>query len=138
MSIEMIRELLQAQMNVSAGGVELAFENVAYLPKVGTPWQHAILLPAEPDNPTFGDDFKREIGIFQVMVSYPKSKGTQGADARADAICAGFKRGSTFTSGRVTVKILNSPRRGPAMPSDGTWYRVPVSIPYQADCFPAA
>lgn len=132
MSYEVIRKLLETQLNLAAGGVAIAFENVPYTPIDGTPFQSVNLLPGQTENPTMGDGFKREVGILQVMLNYPTKAGPQPAAARAEALRTAFKRGTTFVSEAVRVLIAESPFIRPALQGDG-WYMLPVSIPYIAD-----
>lgn len=136
MSDAVIRKLLETRLNTVGGVFPTAFENLTYKPQDGTPWQAAHLLPAPTQNPTLGDGYKREHGIMQTMLCYPKNVGVQPIHARAEVLKAGFARGLSMTEGLVTVRILRSPYSGPAM-NDGPWCKVPVSVPYEAEVFSA-
>ena len=134
MSNVVIRALLEVHLNTIAPTIATAFENVPFTPINGTPWQRVNLLPAQPQNPTLGGVFRRETGIFQVMLAYPENAGTSAAATRAELIRTQFTRGTTFTSGTLRVLIDLSPRVSQGM-NDGGWYRLPVSIPYVADVY---
>lgn len=132
MSYVLIRALLEQALNAASSGVETAYENVPYSPKVGTPYQRATLLPAQTDNPTMGDGFKRERGVLQILLNYPLKAGPSAAATRAEVLRTAFKRGTTFTSGVVRVVIDSSPSIAPSLPGDA-WYVLPVSVSYFAD-----
>jgi len=137
MSWPIIRGLLRVQLNTISSGFPTAFENSPFVPVVGTPWQWATLLPAQTEDPSYGDGFKREVGIFQVMLSFPKAEGPDNLQARGEILLQGFRRGTSLVQGNVAVKMIRSPYLGPPMPPDGVWYRVPVSVPFIADVQPA-
>lgn len=132
MSQAIIRKLLEQQINSASVGVDTAFENVPYTPQAGKLWQRVNLLPGQTLNPTMGDNFKRDVGVMQVMVLAPKNAGPAAAAARAEAILQAFPRGWSAAEGAVRLRVLESPYVSAAVPNDA-WYQVPVSIPYVAD-----
>ena len=129
-----IRKLLEVQLN-TLGPFATAWENVPYSPQTGTPWQRVNLLPAQTENPTFGEDFRRPIGLLQVTLFYPLNMGAGAAETRAEAIHNAFKRGTTLIDGTLRVLIERSPYNGPGFVLEGSWYALPVSIPYMGDVF---
>ena len=133
MSYVIIRQSLETRLN-AIGVFPTAFENVPFNPIAGTPWQRARLLPARTENPTQGDAFKREIGIFEVMLAYPQNAGPQLAATRANLIVTSFPKGWSLVVGTLRVLIDRSPFIGQGIP-DGAWYKLPVSIPYIADVY---
>jgi hypothetical protein len=112
-----------------------AYENARFKPEVGTPFQSAYLLPADPSNPTMGDNHYREQGIFQVSLYYPTKAGSGAAAARAEVIKAAFYRGASFTSGGVTVRIEATPSVAPGFVDDDGWWVLPIRIRWFADVF---
>lgn len=134
MTYALIRKLLEVQLNTVGGTFPTAFENAPFTPQAGTPWQAVSLLPGQTSNPTRGDAHKREVGVMQVTLCYPTKTGAQALMARAEVLRSGFARGLSLVEGAVTVKILRSPFVGPAT-NDGSWYKVPLSVPYEADVF---
>ena len=131
MSIVSVRAALQSKLNGMAGGVQVAWENVGYTPAVGTPYQAAYVMTAEPGNLTLGDGFYREPGIFQVSLFYPLQAGTAAAEARAQLIRTTFKRGTSMVSGTVTVLVDKTPEIGQGR-VDGDRWHIPVKIRWSA------
>ena len=134
MSDATIRKLLETQLN-TAGPFETAWENVSYRPAAGVPWQRVNLLPAQTENPTFGEPFRRPVGVLQITLFFPMGAGPGPAAARADVVRGIFRRGTVLGSGDVRVRLERDPYNGPAIPLDGAWYALPVSVPYVADVF---
>lgn len=130
MSYSTIRRLLEQHLVTNSVGIETAWENVPYKPGTAM-WQEVALLPARPENPTLGDAFRRETGIFQISVHAPLNVGPQVAQARADALLAAFARGLMLFSGTLRVMIDASPFIGPSV--RGEWFTIVVSVPYVAD-----
>jgi hypothetical protein len=134
MSYQTIRDLLRVQLNTTPGNLPTAWENVAYTPVVGDPYQSVHLLPARTENPTFDRPFRRETGLMQVSLFFPVNAGPDPAALRAQAIASMFPRGLTLVNGTLRVLIDASPFIGPAR-NEGAWYFLPVSIPYTADVY---
>jgi hypothetical protein len=130
-SIVSVRAALESRLNNMANPISTAWENAHFAPVAGTPYQAAYLLPATPDNPTMGDSFYREQGIFQVSLFYLLQEGPATAAARAELIRTAFKRGTALTSGTVTVRILRTPEIGQGR-VDGDRWHVPVKCTYFA------
>jgi hypothetical protein len=124
-----IRQALEIQLGTVTPSIETADENVSYDPSSDTPYQRISMLPAEPVNPSFGDNFHRESGIFQVLLCYPSNVGTGDIGAQAELIRNAFKRGNSFTVDGVTVQIERTPAISSGFP-DGDRYCVPVRIRY--------
>jgi hypothetical protein len=131
MSQTLIRKALEKRLAAMSPALATAFENAAYTPVQGTPYQKANLLPATPDNIVHGAATWFERGIFQVTLCYPTGTGPAAADARAELVRAQFKRGTTMTEGAVNVLIVATPRIAPAL-VEGDRYCIPVSAAYQA------
>ena len=135
MSIVLVRSALQAKLDAMTPALATAWENDDYTPVVGTPYQAAYVMPAEPDNVTLGDDYYREQGIFQVSLFYPLQVGTATAEARAELIRTAFKRGVSMTSGAVTVIVDKTPEI-PAGRRDGDRWHIPIKIRWFAGINP--
>lgn len=134
MSQKAIRAALEVALNTWAttNGVALAFENRAYTPTTGTKYARVFLLPAETQNPSLGTNHKRLIGIFQVSLYMPFGNGPGAGETLTDSLTTTFKRGTSFTSGSVVVRVLDDSSVAPALQEDG-WNVIPVSVRYQAD-----
>ncbi len=131
MSIVLVRAALEAKLNAMTPILAIAWQNVGYTPVTGTPYQAAHLLPATPSNPTVGDGFYREQGIFQISLFYPLLTGAQAAEARAQLIRTTFKRGTAMTSGSVKVLVDTTPEIGQGMVDNDRWH-ILVKIRYSA------
>lgn len=131
MSIVLVRSALQAKLNAMTPSLATAWENVDYTPVAGTPYQAAYVMPATPENPTMGDDYYREQGIFQISLFYPIQVGTAVAEARAELIRTTFKRGTSMTSGAVTVRVDKTPDISPGRADNDRWH-IPIKIPWFA------
>lgn len=134
MSAKAIRLALETRLNTMSPALATAWENVAYTPVSGTPYQRVNVLRATPDNPIIGQGFYRELGIFQVSLCYPLNSGANAATERAELVRTQFKRGISLTSGTVTVTIDGTPTISSGF-VDGDRWVVPVSIPYWANIF---
>ena len=91
------------------GQTQTAFENVTFTPKVDQPYQLSRLVPLPVENPTFGDNYNREIGFYQVVLSYPKGKGVGTLATMADMVKDYFKRGTTLVEGSDKIIIDRTP-----------------------------
>ena len=122
MSISAIRSTLESALDGMAPAIQTAWQNVPFTPVVGTPYQRATLLLAEPDNREFGASFQEQ-GFLQVDLCYPQSVGSNAVEARAELLRTTFKRGTTIGS----ISIDATPEIKPAY-NDGDRYVVPVRI----------
>jgi len=131
MSIASIRTTLETKLNSMAPALATAWQNVKYDPVSGTPYQACYLMPATPSNPTIGDGFYREQGIFQVSLFYPLLAGPGVAETRAELIRTTFKRGTAMASGSIKVMVDTTPEIGQGI-VDGDRWHVPVKIRWSA------
>ncbi len=125
--VSLIRAMLESRLNTLSPALATAWENVPYTPVAGTAYQAAYLLTATPENPTMGDEFYRERGIFQITLFYPLQAGTATAAARAESIRTLFKRGTSITSGGITVIIETTPEIAQGR-VDGDRWALPIKI----------
>lgn len=132
-----IRQLLETALNAIVPAIDTAWENIAYAPVDGRPYQQVNLLFATNQNPSFksgSTTLTRYIGIFQVMLQYPAGTGAKDADARAQLIKSAFPYGQSFTSGAVTVIVSGTPTIAPGR-NDGDRWAIPVKVPFFANVF---
>ncbi|KVT92707.1 phage tail terminator-like protein [Burkholderia ubonensis] len=130
-----VRVAFESRLAALVPALPTAWENTAYTPNLSVAFQKPALLRAAPENPAMGSAFYRETGVFQVMLCYPLNGGSGAADDRAKLIRGWFPRGSSVTASGVTVTIQRTPTIGPGA-SDGSFWCVPVSIPYYANILP--
>ncbi len=131
MSVVSVRAALQTKLNSMVSPISYAWENIPFTPVPGTPYAQAFLLSATPDNSTLGDGFYRAQGIFLVSIFYPLQAGTATAEAKAEAIRTEFKRGTTMTSGAVSVLVDTTPEIGQGR-VDGDRWHIPIKIRWSA------
>jgi hypothetical protein len=137
MSQSAIRQALeQFLLTLGWDASQTAFENADFVPPVdpSTPFQEAYLLMASPENPTMGDNFHRERGLFQISLKFPMNGGTGDIEARADALQAAFYRGLSLTANNVTTTVAATPAISQGEP-DGNRYVKIVKVPVWANIF---
>lgn len=134
MSLILIRKAFEKKLATAVPNLSTAYENVAFTPVAGTPYQQVNLLPAQPDNSTLGGAFYREVGLFQVLLYYPNANGPLAAQMQAEVIKQLFKRGTSMVEGGITVNVIRTPAIAPAI-QDVDRYVIPISIYYQCDIF---
>jgi len=131
MSIPIVRKALELRLEALAPAIATAFENAAFTPVSGTPFQRVNLLPNTPDNSIQGSSAYFEVGLFQVTLCYPIGTGPTAAETQAQLIRSHFKRGSSMLNSGVTVVVTDTPKVSSGM-IEGDRFCIPVSIPWQA------
>lgn len=111
---------------------QTAYENTSFEPTKGTPYQSVRLIPNEPENPTFGDLFRRETGTFQIFLCFDAHKGTNEAFLKAGQLQEFYHRGKSLVEGTTEVVILGTPKIAGAIKTDDR-YIVPVLIEYYSN-----
>ncbi|NTX58153.1 hypothetical protein HR086_43340 [Myxococcus sp. CA039A] len=109
------------------GESNLAFPNVAFTPTQGTPWARMDHLPAKTSAASAGvNGLTLHPGILQVSLFFPLGNGAGASLQAAQALCDGFKRGTSLSRGDTAVRV-ESVSRGPGMRDEG-WWHTPVSV----------
>lgn len=135
MSIAAIRSALETHLAALTPALATAYENGKFNPPAATvPYQRVYLLPGTPENPTLGDGYYRQIGIFQISLIYPLKAGPGAAAARAELLRTHFKRGTSMTFGGATVIVRRTPGIAAGFP-DNDRYVVPVTIDWYSHTF---
>jgi hypothetical protein len=134
MSAYNIRRAFEQRLALMTPALSTAYENVNFKPVTGVPYQRAILFPAQPENPTLGDAYYREVGFFQVSLYYPVNAGSVDCETRAEAVISHFKRATSMIEGGQAIQVTQTPTRTSATVQDG-WYVVYVSIFYRSEIF---
>ena len=118
----------------------LSVANVAFDPNAegdanaGAPWFRSTVMPGEPYQQSMGGanfGVNTFPGIYQVDCFYPKGGGDSAALAMADTLASYFKRGSTFTSAGITIRVKRAWTNTPA--EEDRWFHVPVVVSWWAD-----
>lgn len=116
------------------GKENTAFENVAFSPSTKKPYQLSRLVPLPVENPTFGDSYHREVGFYQLVLSYPKGVGVGAIADMADKVKDYFKRGTTLQEGSDKVMVDRTPEVSPVYIND-TRAEITIRIRYFANQF---
>ena len=116
------------------GASKTAFENVTFTPTVGTAYQRSTLAPITPENPTLGDGYFREVGFYQVVLSYPKGEGVGNITTMAELVQDYFKRGTTLVEGSDKIIVDRTPQISPVYIND-TRAEITIRIRYYSDQF---
>lgn len=130
-----IKRAFEKRLALMTPVLSTQYENVAFKPVANVPFQIATLLPAEPENPTMGDAYYREIGVFQVTLCYSINTSASDIETRAEAVKQHFKRGTGMVEGGQTVVVLRTPTKSPAFVTDDR-YNIAISIFYQCEVQP--
>lgn len=88
-----IRTALENHLATMSPMLSTQYENVAFTPIAGTPYQSVNMLYAGIEDMAVTNDFKRDQGIFQVTLFYPSGVGSKACEDRAKAIRAHFTNG---------------------------------------------
>lgn len=129
-SLSAVGEALETHLATVTPNIATAYENTAFVPTPGVPYQQAFLLPATPGNIEIGPGYSEQ-GIFQTNLFFPKDVGAGVAITQAELIRAAFPFGSSLVNAGITVNIVGTPEIAPAR-SDGDRYMVPVKIRWRA------
>lgn len=116
------------------GSAKTGFENVTFNPVAKQPYQLSRLVPLPVENPTLGDNYHREVGFYQVVLSYPKGQGVGALSQMADRLKGYFKRGTSLVEGTDTVIVDRTPEVSPVYIND-TRVEITVRIRYFANQF---
>lgn len=135
MSRALIRTALEAHLAALSPAWPTAWENVAFTPPAGQPWQRATILFADTRAMGIGAGAPEHWqGHLHVVLWTPADQGAQAAEARFELLAGRtghFQRGQVLTAGDVAVTILQ-PTTRPALTSEPQWFGLPVLIPF--DC----
>ena len=107
-----VRKAFEKYLVVMPQGLGLsktAFENITFTPVLNQPHQLSRLVPLPVENPTFGDNYNREVGFYQVVLSYPKGNGVGDITTMADKVKDYFKRGTTLIEGSDKIIVDRTP-----------------------------
>jgi hypothetical protein len=134
MAILDIKKAFEKRLNSITPSIQTAYEAVSFTPTQGVPYQKVQLSPNQPENPTIGDGYYREVGEFQVFLCYPSNKGTSEVLTRAELVRSYFQRGTTLVEGASEIIIIRTPQiAGTSIIGDRII--VPVLIQYSVGVF---
>ena len=116
------------------GSANTAYENVSFTPVSTQPYQLSRLVPLSVENPTLGDNYHREVGFYQVVLSYPKGKGVGALSTMADKVKDYFKRGTTLVEATDKIVVDRTPEISSVYIND-TRAEITIRIRYYSDQF---
>lgn len=139
MSNEVIRAAIEKRLlewaKAQVPVVDVAFENIAYMPTTGKAYMAGFLLPAETQNPTQGGKHRHYNGIYQVSIYTQAGKGSTAASALTNAIEALFACPTTMTQAGINVHVNKTPSAAQGRPDGNGFWMTPVTINYHANVF---
>lgn len=124
-----IRKAFEKKMIAFSPAISLSFENVSFSPVNNVPYAALTLSPADVRNPTLGDNYHREVGLFQVLLCFPIGQGANAAATKAEEIKSYLKRGTNLVEGGTTVIIDKTPSIGRAYVENNRLC-IPVRVSY--------
>lgn len=104
-------------------------QETPYKPTIGQAYVEATILVNETGTLSIGSGKKQFVGIYQITVVSPRSEGTIPATVLADVVVDHFKKDTILDGDGVRVRVNRHPSQATPT-SDGSWVRVPVSVPY--------
>lgn len=129
-----IRKAFEKKLITFTPANTISFENASFTPVNGAAYYECRLAPQDVLNPTLGDNYHREVGVFQVVLCFPAGNGGQAAAAKAEELKQFFKRGTTLVQGDTTVIVDKTPSIGRAY-VEGNRYCVSVRVSYYSNEF---
>lgn len=112
--------------------LELALENMD--PPSAVPHLEVFHLPAEPDSPGQGGDFRRELVVTQVNCVFLAGEGSGAALQQAELVQALFHKGSDWIQGGFQAVVFKAPHIGKGW-LDADKYKIPVSISWYSNIY---
>lgn len=131
MSLQNIQAALEARLLALTPQWPTAWQNLAFEPQTGVPWQKVDHLINTTRDLDLERTLRKEQGILQVTVYCPINTGRLAALQRAELIRDHFAPVLMLTEGAVRVDIVDTPRIASPM-ADEPWWAVPVSVYWQA------
>lgn len=130
MSAPKIRAALETALAAMSPPLATAWENTAYTPTAGAPYQRVSMIFAEPVNTEYGRGFQQG-GMFVVSLCWPQGAGMEDITARVELLRSTFYRGAAFTADGLTTTVARTPLILAAI-LEGDRYVTPVQVPFLA------
>lgn len=130
-----IRKAFEKKLIIMPDGLGKAntgFESVEFKPNNNLPYQLSRLITLPVENPTLGDGYYREVGFYQVVLSYKRGEGAGAIQAMADKIQSYFKRGTTLVEGSTKIIVDRTPEQSPIYIND-TRAEITIRIRYYSE-----
>lgn len=131
MNPNLIDAALEQHLLTLPGAPSIAWEDVAFKPVTGQAYLQVNQLRNTPIEHGIANDLREDRGILQVTVVHPAGEGKVAAVALAHKVASHFSVDTQMDLGAHTLTIYKHPAIGSGFTDEG-WYRVPVSISWQA------
>jgi hypothetical protein len=129
MSISKIQKAVFTKLAASAGLPQIIYPNISTPTPTGNHIR-VFVLPAITE--AIGiEKINWASGIIQASIYCKDGVGAIVAADIADTVIALFPRGTVMTNGGLSIRVDSLGYAGPAI-TEGGWYQIPVSIPYNA------
>lgn len=129
-----IRQLIEIRLLATTGFpavAQCAFENISFVPTIGTAWARGVLMPVSQRQMGFGaTGLEVGDGAYMVSLFFPFATGSSVADSLADAVRAQFKPPLVLTQGSTSVTIISCDRKGALTEAD--FLHVPLVITFKS------
>jgi hypothetical protein len=129
--ISKVRAALETALKAVDPNFATQWENFAFDPTPGTPYQACNILFADPFDPEANGSFVQESGYMQVTLRYPANKGAGPAITKAQELKQAFRKGLSIPCDGSTVQIIRTASIAPGS-NDGDRYAVAVKIFFNA------
>lgn len=116
------------------GKPNTGFEGVTFDPVGSQPYQKVRLIPAQVVNPTLGDGYHREEGVYQIVLAYPAGRGIGEIADQAELIKSYFNRGKTIVEGDTEINVSRTPSISSAI-INGSRIEIAIRIRYYSNEF---
>ena len=111
-------------------GLEVAHENLAFIPTAGISYAELINLPNDITAFSLNDSNETD-GLFRIILYWPLGKGAIQAKLKADEILSAFSIGSKVCYESQCATVTKT-YRAKGVAEDG-WYKTIISIGYYAN-----
>ena len=130
MSQKEIKVALDKAIGLLSGHIQTEYENIAFTPTAGTPYQQLHFLPAPSTSIEISGEASIHRGIYQITLKYPVNRGVNPPLDKAESIIKAFPKSRVLVE-NDTVVICELPvyRK---LGVDGDRYIYAVSIEYKS------
>ena len=130
MSQKEIKVAVDKAMGLLSGVIQTEYENVAFAPTAGTPYQQLHFLPAINSSIEITGPGALYRGIYQITLKYPVNKGVNPALDKIESIVKAFPKSRSLIEG--TTKVICELPVYRKLGVDGDRYIYAVSIEYKS------
>lgn len=130
MSQKEIKVALDKAIGLLSSDIQTEYENIAFTPTAGTPYQQLHFLPAVNASIEITGEASIHRGIYQITLKYPVNKGVNPPLDKAESIIKAFPKSRPLIEG--TTKVICELPTYRKLGVDGDRYIYAVSIEYKS------